>query len=96
MAMEPATSKKFLHHQNRDDMKSLLEANGYFNIRHVDGGWIANLRLLYTTALCIDLDEWGYESRYCYGDKFLAERACNELKSIDDEPLPGYVAKRVR
>jgi hypothetical protein len=79
-----------------DEMIMFLTAQGYGNVRKVEGGFIGLTRLIYTTGLCIDLDAWGYEERYCYGDRFLAERACNAMKRIDDEPMTGYVAKRTR
>lgn len=75
---------------------TFLEENGYFNIRDLGGVWIANLRLLYTTSLVIGLSDFGYERRYCYEDCSMAVRACNEMVNGDDEPLPGYVANRVK
>jgi hypothetical protein len=79
-----------------EEMITFLTQQGYTNIRAVEGGFVGLVRLIYTTGLCIGIDAWGYEGRYCYGDRFLAERACNAMKSIDDEPLPSYVAKRIK
>lgn len=50
--------------------------------------------LMYTRSLIIGLNEWGWERRYCYEDRPLANKACAALKTGDDEPLPGYVATR--
>lgn len=79
-----------------EEMLAFLTTQGYRNVRKVEGGFIGLMPLIYSTGLCIGLGAWGYEERYCYGDRFLAERACNAMKSIDDDPLKGYVAKRTK
>ena len=67
----------------------------YQNIRVLDDGTIIGThRLMFTHALHIGLNACGWERRYCYPSEKLAIEACNELKSMDDEPLLGYVAKR--
>ena len=74
-----------------------LEAEGYHNVRELPDGTIAATRdLLYTRALVIDLDRWGYAHRYCYEDRSLADQACLALTSGDDAPLSGFVAERHR
>ncbi len=71
--------------------------NRYFNVRVLeDGTVIANLRLMYTTALCVDLNPYGFEERYCYPDPNQAVAACNSLRSGDDKPLDGFIASRGR
>jgi hypothetical protein len=77
-----------------DELRVFLEEQRYFNVRYIDGGYIGLIRLLYTTALCIDLHRYGYETRFCYQDRARAVDACNALQSIDDLPLPGYIARR--
>ena len=79
---------------NEDEFTRFLTENGYFNIRNINNGTIALLKLVFTTALVIGLDMYGYERRYCYEDPILALRAVNAMQDIDDEPLTGYVAKR--
>lgn len=78
----------------QDELIKFLKSpeNGYFNVRIIDGRIIANLQMLFTTALCLDLDEWGFKKRYCYESRYLGQKACKELKHPDDEPLEGYVA----
>jgi hypothetical protein len=82
--------------QEQERMVSFLEKQGYSNVRPIEGGYVGLTRLLYTTGLCVGLDHYGYESRYCYGDRSQAERACNAMKDVDDEPMLGYVANRSR
>lgn len=79
--------------QNKE-LNALLQENGYYNIRFLPDGVVANLKLLYTTALCIDLDESGYQERFCFPDSSVAEKACAALSSIHDNPSPGFIAYR--
>lgn len=71
-----------------------LKTQGYFNIRELPDGIIANTKLIYTTALCIDLTRHGYGDRYCFENPKLAEQACNAMTSIDDTVMEGYIASR--
>lgn len=59
-----------------------------------DGTIIAIQRLMYTVGLFVDLDAIGWGSRYCYEDPGMALAALVTMKTGDDEPLPGYIAKR--
>lgn len=76
-------------------MLAMLKDNGYKNIRVLDDGTIVGtLDLLFTRAVCIDLNEMGWGSRYCYPDRDLAVKACNAMVDGDHPPLLGYVAQR--
>lgn len=79
---------------NENKLETYLLKQGYLKVKHIPGGYIAVMSLLYTWALCIDLDQWGYERRYCYEDRALALSAFEAMTNIDDEPLSGYVSKR--
>lgn len=79
---------------NEEIRKFLEDKNGYFNVRFISGGVIGLRQLMYTTALFMGMDEYGYERRYCYESRELAIQACNAIVDIDDKPLEGYVAKR--
>lgn len=50
-------------------------------------------KLMYTTALYLDLDDVGFRSRYCYDDDALARAELLKLQTKDDEPQ-GWIAKR--
>lgn len=70
-------------------------ANDYQNLRLLDDGTIiGTYRLLYTHALYIGLNTWGWERRYCYPTEHLAIEACKNLVSGDTEPIKGYIASR--
>lgn len=48
--------------------KDKLEEMGYLYPRQLPNGkWIALFRFMFTVGLVIDLDDSGYEERYCYG-----------------------------
>lgn len=52
-----------------NDMIKMLELEGYECIRELESGELAGLyRFLYTTGLCVGLDELGYRTRFCYTD----------------------------
>lgn len=79
-----------------DELRAWLATEGgYQNVRVLeDGTIVGTLELLFTRALVIGLNRWGWERRYCYEDRILANAAVLLLDTGDDEPLPGYVAQR--
>lgn len=73
-----------------------LKANEYQDLRVLeDGTIIGTIELMFTRALCVDLDGDGWGQRYCYEDRELAVTACYLMESGDDQPLTGYVANRI-
>jgi hypothetical protein len=79
-----------------DEVKQLADrlACQYSAIRMLPDGSIATLLKLITTwAICLGINEFGYERRFCFKNKALALQRFAELQSEDDEPA-GYVAKR--
>lgn len=80
-----------------DEFFQWLSDQGYKNLRQLgDGTIVGTLDLLFTRGLCVDLDRWGYGSRYCYEQRDMAVRACEALKSGDDTPMAGFIAERHR
>lgn len=80
-----------------EDLLGWLTECGYSNLRVLPDDTIVGTHdLIYTRGLCIGLDAWGYEDRYCYPDRQRATEACNALTSGDDKPIEGYVAERHR
>lgn len=75
--------------------KGYLEEQGYYTVRQLpDGTWAGLISLIFTTGLCLNLDETGYDGRFCYEDPQDAISALMTLKSAKDTPLPGWVAQR--
>lgn len=79
-----------------EKLEKFLLSQGYYNIRFIDGGCVANYKFMFTTAVVLDINGWGYGGRYCYEDACLAELMCLGMKTLDDEPLPGYTVIKGR
>lgn len=81
----------------KEELKELLaflEENNYKNLRVLeDETIVGSYDLLYTRAIFIGLDRTGWEKRFCFEDKSLADSELMKLKTGDDEPV-GYVARR--
>ncbi len=78
-----------------EELIRIMEAeNGYLAIRELpDGTVAAKVELMYTRAIILGCDYAGYESRFCFEDKALADKRFEELQSCDDEPA-GFIARR--
>lgn len=83
---------------NLDEQQELVEylRPQYDNLRVLDDGTIvATLELLYTRAIFIGLNRYGYEKRFCFKNRDLAMVELAKLKTGEDEPQSGtYVARR--
>jgi hypothetical protein len=52
---------------NDDNIKTLLEREGYILVRRLPTGEWAGLRdFAFTIGLCVGLDDTGYRARYCF------------------------------
>lgn len=50
-----------------NNLKEFLEKEGYKEIREIPGkGVCALYRFIFTVGLVYNIDEFGYEGRYCY------------------------------
>lgn len=75
------------------DEKFFLD-QGYLEVRKLDdGNYIGLGKLIFTTAIYVDLDAIGYHKRYCFKDSDVAKREFEKMSSVEDEPT-GYLAKR--
>lgn len=82
--------------KEESELLLFLEKQGYSNLRILPDGCICGLsELLFTTALHIGLNAYGWERRYCYPEKEKALLALEALEHEDAEPLAGFVASRV-
>lgn len=80
---------------NAETADLLADLSGQYELLRVlpDGCIVGLHRLMYTTAIYIDLNQWGFERRYCFDNRTLALQRFAELQSADDEPA-GYTARR--
>lgn len=54
-----------------DEMCVFLKEQGYQLVRKLnDGRWIGIAPQIYTVGLCVNLDVFGYQGRYCYENLF--------------------------
>lgn len=89
MNVEPQTAEDI-------KLKHFLEDCGYWNIRFLPDGVVCNARMMFTTAVLVDVNHAAYEKRFCYENHALAEVCCLQMTSVDDEPLPGWTALKGR
>jgi len=70
-----------------EELKTLLEKDGYFNIREIEGrGVCAIQKFMFTFGLVYSIDLNGYKGRWCYGDHREALVAINEWDDKNDPP----------
>jgi hypothetical protein len=75
-------------------VERLKVEGGYVDVKILPDGSIAALGdLLYTRAIHLGCHEYGWQRRFCFSDRSLADRCYAELQSEDDEPS-GYIARR--
>jgi len=76
-----------------DQIKAM--GNGTFiDVRELADGTIIGLgKLLYTTAIYIDMDLCGWRQRYCFDDPKRVAAEYDSLASGDDTPV-GWIAQR--
>lgn len=77
-----------------EEFLDFLRDQGYQNLRTLeDGTVVGSGDLMFTHALYIDLNEYGWSKRFCFEDKNLAISELNKLQSGDQEPS-GFIARR--
>lgn len=77
-------------------LEQIAEQGEYEHLRELPDGTIVGIgTLFFTTALYVDLNEYGWERRFCFKDR---EKAIEELKKLQScEDLPeGWIARRGR
>lgn len=74
-----------------ETLKEFLATQGYFDFKEIEGkGLCALRRFIFTTGLVVGLNEFVYESRYCYQHFSDARRALNEWDGTGD-PSYGWI-----
>ena len=78
-----------------DELVAYIRKHGeYREVRALDDGSIAALgELMYTRAIYLGLDRYGYSARFCFENRALAKAEFDKLKTEDDEPQ-GCIARR--
>ena len=66
----------------------------YLDVRLLkDGSIVAIGNLLFTRAIYMDVDRYGWGRRFCFEDKALAMVEYAKLQNGDQEPV-GWIARR--
>lgn len=77
-------------------VEQIKSYGGYIDVKVLPDGSVAALGdLLYTRAIHLGCTELGWDRRFCFSDRSLADRCYAELQSENDEPS-GYIARRGR
>jgi hypothetical protein len=78
---------------NNSELIKRLKAEGYYDIRYIEGRGYCGLReFLFTIGLCYGLEENSYSGRYCYpknieNDSHIALKVWNG----NSDPVGGWV-----
>lgn len=65
-------------------MEQFLTEQGYYNVCEKNGRLCAMFRFLFTVAIIADIDDNGYENRWCYHDGGLALQEFNAWDGVDE------------
>jgi hypothetical protein len=69
------------------NLKEKLLKDGYFSLIEIPGKGLCGLfRFIYTTGLCIGLNEYSYEGRYCFKNGLEALHSLNQWDGTGDPP----------
>lgn len=76
------------------ELAAILDDNSYTNVRVLPDGRICGLlKMMFTTGLCVDLDEDAYAYRYCYATTREASVALAAWDGTGDPPGPWIKRK---
>lgn len=82
---------------NKSERQSLIDAlskDGYSNLKELpDGTVVGTSELIFTRALYVGLNRYGWDKRFCFKDRELAVKELDKLSDGDSEPT-GYIARR--
>ena len=72
-----------------------LNSMGYRKVRLLeDGTWVGIATQIYTSGLCVGLDEFGYEFRYCYERYNDALNGLCSMNKKDDMPEGPWIKRK--
>ena len=74
-----------------EDIKALGD---YQDVRALDDGTIVGMgNLMFTKAIYMDLNLYGWGRRFCFQDRALADAEFKKLQTGEEEPV-GWIARR--
>lgn len=76
------------------ELAEIQRLGEYLQVRRLPDGSVAALGdLLFTRAIHLRCDLYGYERRFCFDDRARADEEFAKLQTEDDEPT-GWIARR--
>lgn len=81
---------------NDELMASIMRMGegSYREVHTLEDGTIVGIgELMYTRAIYMDMNPYGWGKRFCFQDKALADSEYQKLQSGDEEPV-GWIARR--
>lgn len=79
---------------SRDLENIVRESGGYLAVKTLSDGSIAALGdLMFTRAIYLNCDKFGWSRRFCFEDRSRADQEFELLKTKDDTPT-GWIARR--
>lgn len=76
-----------------EDLITMLEKQGYYNVKVVNGKICALFRFIFTIGLVVDCNEHGYKYRYCYENAMDAKKALEEWDG-EGHPLGDWIKRK--
>jgi len=75
-------------------MPEIKRLGNYAEVRQLDDGSIAAIgKLMFTTAIYLGCNLYGWDRRFCFQDSELAAQQFGALRSEEDQPC-GWIARR--
>lgn len=71
-----------------EEMRDFLLQNNFMRVRQLeDGSWIGTMKLMFTTSVCMDIDELSpFRYRWCFADPEEANHFFDTAVDFDEVP----------
>lgn len=73
-----------------------LTANGYENLKIIEGKIVGTMDYMTTRGLVVGLDQYSYEHRYCYQNRSEATKALSEYSDLKEQPTGNWIKLKGR
>jgi hypothetical protein len=79
---------------NEELLEEIKALGDYQDVRALDDGTIVGMgNLMFTKAIYMDLNLYGWGRRFCFQDRALADAEFKKLQTGEEEPV-GWIARR--
>ena len=79
---------------NEELLEEIKTLGDYQDVRALDDGTIVGMgNLMFTKAIYMDLNLYGWGRRFCFQDRALADAEFKKLQTGEEEPV-GWIARR--